>query len=89
MVIGGVRFNFILIFDIFRIVFLFAVTIISGRVYTFRRSYMRPDKYFVRFHFLLLSFVGSMILLILSPNLISVLIGWDGLGIRSYLLVIY
>ena len=50
---------------------------------------MRPDKYFVRFHFLLLSFVGSMILLILSPNLISVLIGWDGLGIRSYLLVIY
>merc|ERR1719150_3154894 len=50
---------------------------------------MRPDKYFVRFHFLLLSFVGSMILLILSPNLISVLIGWDGLGIRSYLLVIF
>merc|ERR1719415_469933 len=50
---------------------------------------MSPDKYFVRFHFLLLSFVGSMILLILSPNLISVLIGWDGLGISSYLLVIY
>ena len=89
IVLGGVRFNFILLFDIFRIVFLFAVTIISGSVYTFRRSYIRPDKYFVRFHFLLLSFVASMVLLILRPNLISVLIGWDGLGISSYLLVIY
>jgi NADH-ubiquinone oxidoreductase chain 5 len=28
-------------------------------------------------------------MLIFSPNLIRILLGWDGLGIRSYLLVIY
>merc|ERR1712051_884485 len=33
--------------------------------------------------------VLSIIILIFSPNLISILLGWDGLGIRSYLLVIY
>ena len=50
---------------------------------------MVSEKFYNRFHFLLFSFVLSIIILILSPNLISVLLGWDGLGIRSYLLVIY
>merc|ERR1712223_1307931 len=50
---------------------------------------MRVDKHFNRFHFLLSSFVASIILLVLSPNLVRILAGWDGLGVSSYLLVIY
>lgn len=65
------------------------VTLISLRVFLFRSSYIANDKYYKRFHYLLFSFVISIILLILSPNLIRILLGWDGLGIRSYLLVIY
>jgi len=34
-------------------------------------------------------FVLSIILLIISPNIISILLGWDGLGLVSYCLVIY
>ena len=34
-------------------------------------------------------FVVSMIFLIVGPNMISILLGWDGLGLVSYLLVIY
>ena len=30
-----------------------------------------------------------MCLLIISPNLVSILLGWDGLGLTSYILVIY
>jgi len=63
--------------------------LISSRVFIFSSSYIKLDKFYYRFHFLLLSFVISIILLIFSPNLIRILIGWDGLGIRSYLLVIY
>merc|ERR1712150_316099 len=47
------------------------------------------EKHFKRFHHLLFSFVLSIFLLIISPNLIRILLGWDGLGISSYLLVIY
>ena len=83
------RFNFILFLDFFSIIFLITVILISIRVFTFRRSYIRGDKYFKRFHYLLLSFVVSIVILILSPNLVRILLGWDGLGISSYLLVIY
>ena len=50
---------------------------------------MSGDKYYVRFYFLLLRFVISIVLLILRPNLVRILLGWDGLGVTSYLLVIY
>jgi len=50
---------------------------------------MANEKYFSRFIGLVLSFVFSMGLLILRPNRISILLGWDGLGVTSYLLVIY
>lgn len=42
-----------------------------------------------RFILLVYLFVISIILLIISPNLIRILLGWDGLGLVSYCLVIY
>jgi len=50
---------------------------------------MSPEKFFLRFKTLLLSFVMSIGALILCPNLVAMLLGWDGLGVTSYLLVIY
>ena len=62
---------------------------VAGAVMLFSISYMSREKFFLRFHLILLSFVGSIMLLILRPNLISLLLGWDGLGVTSFLLVIY
>lgn len=72
-----------------RAFFMFTVTIITTAVYWFSLDYISSEKFFTRFHMLVLSFVISIFLLILSPSLISVLLGWDGLGVTSYLLVIY
>jgi len=55
----------------------------------YRKDYIRGDKFINRFIFLVLIFVISIILLIISPNLIRILLGWDGLGLISYCLVIY
>ena len=85
----SLKFNFVLIIDLIRILFLLTVSLITLAVLKFRESYIRRDKNFYRFYLLLLLFVISIYLLILSPNLIRLLLGWDGLGLRSYLLVIY
>jgi len=50
---------------------------------------MEGDKFIYRFIILVFLFVVSILLLIISPNIISILLGWDGLGLVSYCLVIY
>lgn len=50
---------------------------------------MEREVYLDRFIILVLMFVVSMCLLIFIPNIIALLIGWDGLGLVSFLLVIY
>jgi len=50
---------------------------------------MFGDLNIVRFILLVLMFVVSIKFLIISHNIISILLGWDGLGLVSYLLVIY
>ena len=65
------------------------VSLIRSAVFMFSRNYMVGEKYFIRFHLLVLRFIGSMFMLIFRPTLIRVLLGWDGLGVTSFLLVIY
>jgi len=79
----------IFIIDNISIFFIFLVSLISGRVIIFRTSYIIREKFFSRFIILVLFFILSIFLLILRPNLIRLLLGWDGLGVTSYLLVIF
>nr|AJW76350.1 NADH dehydrogenase subunit 5 [Cylindraustralia sp. HS-2014] len=69
--------------------FLGFVTLISSLVIMYSEGYMEGEVYLSRFIILVLLFVLSMIFLIISPNIISILLGWDGLGLVSYCLVIY
>lgn len=78
-----------IIFDWKRLSFLTTVSIISSFIIIYRKYYIRGEKNFIRFTFILLAFVGSMILLIISPNLVRLMLGWDGLGLTSYALVIF
>nr|BAB97224.1 NADH dehydrogenase subunit 5 [Tigriopus japonicus] len=81
--------GFYLFFDSESLWFLSTVSIISSGVMLFSVFYMAEEKFYVRFILILLSFVLSMMLLITSPGLLSIFIGWDGLGVTSFLLVIY
>ncbi|YP_005296398.1 NADH dehydrogenase subunit 5 (mitochondrion) [Procambarus clarkii] len=78
-----------LVFDWLSFMFLSFILFISSMVMFYSGGYMSGDKHYNRFMYLVLAFVISMNALIVSPNLISILLGWDGLGLISYVLVIY
>nr|YP_010126883.1 NADH dehydrogenase subunit 5 [Anopheles vaneedeni]YP_010126896.1 NADH dehydrogenase subunit 5 [Anopheles parensis]AWV85025.1 NADH dehydrogenase subunit 5 [Anopheles funestus]QPO06736.1 NADH dehydrogenase subunit 5 [Anopheles longipalpis]AWV85038.1 NADH dehydrogenase subunit 5 [Anopheles funestus]QPO06359.1 NADH dehydrogenase subunit 5 [Anopheles vaneedeni]QPO06372.1 NADH dehydrogenase subunit 5 [Anopheles vaneedeni] len=77
------------LFDWMSLMFMSFVLLISSLVIFYSNQYMEEDYNINRFILLVLMFVMSMMLLIISPNLISILLGWDGLGLVSYCLVIY
>nr|YP_010164592.1 NADH dehydrogenase subunit 5 [Epeorus carinatus]QRM91381.1 NADH dehydrogenase subunit 5 [Epeorus carinatus] len=77
------------LFDWMSLIFMSFVLLISSLVIYYSEEYMSGDYNINRFILLVLMFVMSMMLLIISPNLISILLGWDGLGLVSYCLVIY
>nr|AEP27699.1 NADH dehydrogenase subunit 5 [Rhopalapion longirostre] len=79
----------IFLLDWMSLMFMSFVLFISSMVIFYSYEYMSSDLNINRFILLVVMFVLSMILLILSPNLISILLGWDGLGLVSYVLVIY
>nr|YP_009484281.1 NADH dehydrogenase subunit 5 [Paratoxodera polyacantha]AVQ55070.1 NADH dehydrogenase subunit 5 [Paratoxodera polyacantha] len=78
-----------LLFDWMSLLFMSFVMLISSLVILYSEDYMLGDITLNRVLFLVLMFVLSMMFLIISPNLISIFLGWDGLGLISYCLVIY
>nr|QAT19928.1 NADH dehydrogenase subunit 5 [Palpita hypohomalia] len=81
--------NMSILLDWMSLLFMMFVLLISSVVIFYSKSYMSSELNLNRFIMLVLLFVFSMILLIISPNIISILLGWDGLGLVSYCLVIY
>nr|YP_010228515.1 NADH dehydrogenase subunit 5 [Callerebia polyphemus]QZP40873.1 NADH dehydrogenase subunit 5 [Callerebia polyphemus] len=78
-----------ILLDSISLIFMMFVFMISSSVIMYSKSYMSSELNLNRFIILVLLFVFSMILLIISPNMISIILGWDGLGLVSYCLVIY
>lgn len=89
LLINKTRVDFVIIIDFYSLIFRRAVLLISSIVILYSFDYMGIEKFFLRFHIILITFVLSIILLIYSLNIVALIVGWDGLGLRSYLLVIY
>nr|UUG47492.1 NADH dehydrogenase subunit 5 [Ips hauseri]UUG47505.1 NADH dehydrogenase subunit 5 [Ips hauseri] len=86
---SGVLVEGVFYFDWKTFLFMSFVLFISSMILNYSSEYMIGDKFLKRFIFLMIMFVFSMMMLILNLNLVSILIGWDGLGLVSYALVIY
>ncbi|MDD2399641.1 MAG: NADH-quinone oxidoreductase subunit L [Sulfurovum sp.] len=63
------------------------VTVVSTVVHVYSIGYMDHDKSFNRFFSYLSAFVFSMMVLVMSDNFAGLFIGWEGVGVCSWLLI--
>nr|YP_005267055.1 NADH dehydrogenase subunit 5 [Paratapes textilis]AEH99632.1 NADH dehydrogenase subunit 5 [Paratapes textilis] len=81
--------GFLMMVDWVSCLFVMSVFFISGCVNLFSGFYMSHESFLKRFSHILHTFVLSMAILILFPGYLGLMVGWDGLGVVSFLLVVY
>lgn len=84
-----IDFMYLMVFDWISVLFISLVILISRLVILYSYGYIGGDFNKYIFIYILLIFVVSILLIIVSLNLFRILLGWDGLGLVSYCLVIY
>lgn len=75
--------------DIIRLIFGGVVIFISGNILIYSHWYIGRDLFRNRFRRLINLFVLSILLVIFTRNLMALIVGWDGLGVVSFLLIVY
>lgn len=85
----GVGFSVGVVADGVSLRFLSVVTLISCCVFLFANRYMSTDINQYRFGWILLSFVLAICFLITSGSFFTLILGWDGLGLTSFALIIF
>jgi NADH-ubiquinone oxidoreductase chain 5 len=85
--IGFVEVKWTFFFDSLTCTMLIVITSISMLVHIYSTSYMEEDPHIIRFMCYLSLFTFFMIILVTSFNFIQLFLGWEGVGISSYLLI--
>lgn len=75
------------LFDDLTVSMLLAVLIVSSLVHLYSIDYIASDPHAQRFMALLSTFTGFMVILVTSDNLFGLFVGWEGIGVSSYLLI--
>ena len=85
--IGNLDIHFGFVADQISVTMMVVVTIVSTMVHIHSIGYMDKDKSFNRYFSYLSAFVFSMMVLVMSDNFAGLFIGWEGVGLCSWLLI--
>ncbi|WP_341836713.1 NADH-quinone oxidoreductase subunit L [Chitinophaga pollutisoli] len=73
--------------DALSLAFTFVITFVGWLIHIYSTGYMAEDPDFARFFACMNLFVGAMLMLVLADNLLLMYLGWEGVGLCSYLLI--
>jgi NADH-quinone oxidoreductase subunit L len=73
--------------DALTLVFIFIITFVGALIHVYSAFFMRHDGDYARFFASMNLFVCSMLLLVMADNLVLMYLGWEGVGLCSYLLI--
>jgi len=85
--IGDFHINIAFMADRLSAVMLFFITVIGTLIHLYASGYMKGDSGYGKFFSYFNLFMGSMLLLVLADNPIVMFIGWELVGLSSYLLI--
>ncbi|MEY3073284.1 MAG: hypothetical protein RLZZ353_1480, partial [Actinomycetota bacterium] len=85
--VGTLSVGFDLLVDQLTVVMLLVVTGVGLLVHIYSVGYMLEDRGFARFFAYLNLFLASMLVLVLGSNLLTLFLGWELVGLSSYLLI--
>ena len=84
---GSLKVSFDLLYDPLSALFLLLITGVGSLIHIYSIGYMEHDLRKRRFFGYLNLFVAAMLMLVLSANYLGLFLGWEGVGLASYLLI--
>jgi len=87
IVVGDLTVTFDLLIDQLTVVMLLVVTGVGFLIHIYSIGYMHGDPRYARFFAYLNLFLASMLVLVLGQNLLVLFLGWELVGLSSYLLI--
>ena len=85
--VGGFQPQIAFYLDALSLVMLLVVTFVATLIHLYSTEFMAGDEGFSRFFGYMNLFVASMVTLLLADNLLLLFLGWEGVGLCSYLLI--
>ncbi|MDQ2951400.1 MAG: NADH-quinone oxidoreductase subunit L, partial [Chloroflexota bacterium] len=85
--VGDFRVNVAAFIDPLSSTMLMVVTIVGTLIFVYSNGYMEHDHGFPRFFTWLCLFVFAMLVLVMADNYLLMFVGWEGVGLCSYLLI--
>ncbi len=87
MKVGGFSASVSFSLDALSLVMIFVITFVGFLIHLYSAEFMQNDEGYSRFFAYMNLFVGSMLTLVLADNLLLLYLGWEGVGLCSYLLI--
>ncbi len=85
--VGGLHVGMDLLYDPLSALFLLLITGVGSLIHVYSIGYMAHDPRRRRFFGYLNLFVAAMLMLVLAENYVGLFLGWEGVGLASYLLI--